>query len=364
MTTNKDHENFADPCVKVRSTCFEWMQKEECSVKIQTDKLSRLADDILKRKQENPTWIQWDEEKWHYTGAGYNGSERRRKERVALYILTLDAINFCFWPNEDPGDSKDHINPLEYEHLAMALKKMAETDHEIVVAAELNPCESSYAFSPENLSKLTPESLKTALLPYLNGMYLDNIEKRAQLLAEVGKGLKDSFNGSAMAFIEASKGDACAMVETILRYFPGFRDIVPSIDGLPTIFFLKRAQIFVGDINAALNLNLKNMGKLTTFADYRVPQLLRHFDVLVYQPHLDAIVDEGEEIKVGTKDELSIRAATVTAVERLVEHLNERFEGEDPFTAVTVDWYLWQVGEKMHQDGLLKPFHKVRTQFY
>ncbi|CAJ1958468.1 unnamed protein product [Cylindrotheca closterium] len=360
--TTKDYETFSDPCTKVRLTCSQWMEKEGCSVTIQTQNLSRLAHDILLRKKENPTWIQWDEEKWHYTGAGYNGSERRRKERVALYILTLDAINFCFWPNKNAA-SKD-INPLEYEHLAMSLKHLAEADQESADSTESHTCESSYAFSPENLSKLTPESLNATLQPHLKELYLDNIEKRTQLLAEVGEGLKKSFNGSAMELIEAANKDACVLVELILQNFPGFRDIVPSREDFPTIFFLKRAQIFVGDINAALNLNLKNMDKLTTFADYRVPQILRHFDILKYQPHLETIVDEGSEIPVRSKDELSIRAATVVAVENLVEHLNDRSKGEEPFTAVTVDWYLWQVGEKMHQDGLLKPFHKVRTQFY
>mmetsp|Transcript_51553 Transcript_51553/g.57583 ORF Transcript_51553/g.57583 Transcript_51553/m.57583 type:complete len:108 (-) Transcript_51553:342-665(-) len=41
-------------------------------------------------------------------------------------------------------------------------------------------------------------------------------------------------------------------------------------------------------------------------------------------------------------------------------NVNNRYE----YTDVTVDWYLWQVGERMHQDGLMKPFHKVRTYFY
>jgi hypothetical protein len=50
----------------------------------------------------------------------------------------------------------------------------------------------------------------------------------------------------------------------------------------------------------------------------------------------------------------------------LVEFLNrdEKVKSGEPFTDVTVDWYLWQVAERMHQDGALKPFHRVRTQFY
>jgi len=141
---------------------------------------------------------------------------------------------------------------------------------------------------------------------------------------------------------------------------------------------LKRAQIFVGDVNAALNLKLGGMERLTTFADYRVPQILRHWGILEYAPGptgLGAKVDRQVELDSGSCDEISIRAATVVGVEELVKLLNERetdagagagadANNKTVFTDVTVDWYLWQVGERMHQEGVMKPFHKVRTHFY
>jgi hypothetical protein len=357
MTTSVD---FSDPCERVRSTCRDWVTTKNESVTVHKENLPRLATDILQKKSQDPNFIEWDEENWHYTGADYKGSESRRRERVALYILTLDAINFCFWPNRDPSTI---INPLEYDHLAMALKKMAQMDHDSADSTTSTQSEDTYAFSPKNLAKMTPELLTSSLEPHLEGHYLDNTEKRSQLLREVGEGLLQSFNGSATELLEMADQNASKLVELILANFPGFRDMVQLEDHEP-IFFLKRAQIFVGDVNAALNLDLKGMEKLTTFADYRVPQILRHFGILKYSPALEKIVDAGQEIKMGSTEELSIRAGTVTAVEELVEYLHEKLEGEKQFTAVTVDWYLWQVGERMHQEGLLKPFHKVRTQFY
>ena len=105
--------------------------------------------------------------------------------------------------------------------------------------------------------------------------------------------------------------------------------------------------------------------KLTTFADYRVPQILRHKGVLEYLPSLAKKVDQEQEIEKGSYDEISIRASTVVAVEELVKFLNEKHNTkETPFTDVTVDWYLWQVGERMNQEGKMKPFHRVRTHFY
>lgn len=133
---------------------------------------------------------------------------------------------------------------------------------------------------------------------------------------------------------------------------------------------MKRAQIFVGDVNAALKLGLSGMEKLTTFADYRVPQILRHKGALVYSQGLASRVDERTELPKGSCDEVSIRAATVVAVEELVamlnksNNINDAATTDEPFTDVTVDWYLWQVGERMNQEGSMKPFHKVRTHFY
>mmetsp|Transcript_42460 Transcript_42460/g.102261 ORF Transcript_42460/g.102261 Transcript_42460/m.102261 type:complete len:280 (-) Transcript_42460:1348-2187(-) len=227
-----------------------------------------------------------------------------------------------------------------------------------------------------------------------NIYYIPNISKRIELLREVGTVLLERFDGSAMSFIERADNDASKLVELIATSFPGFRDEVVlennnsdngnKIDnngGTPPrrIVFLKRAQILVGDWNAALQLDLKGMDRLTTFADYRVPQLLRFKLCLEYHPTLlGNLVDSYVELKASSIEEISIRAATVVAVQKLVRVLNDKKRntnssgsgdsGEDvesnSFTDVIVDWHLWQVGEKMNNEGIMKPFHRVRTHFY
>lgn len=37
---------------------------------------------------------------------------------------------------------------------------------------------------------------------------------------------------------------------------------------------------------------------------------------------------------------------------------------KEDISAVTIDWYLWQRGEKEDRKGLLDPHHRVRTTFY
>lgn len=120
------------------------------------------------------------------------------------------------------------------------------------------------------------------------------------------------------------------------------------------------------------------MASLTTFADYRLPQLLRHWNVLEYvTPELNKAVDQCQVLVVGSEEEVSIRAATVVAVEELVQllqahtkqHSSSSSSSSTPtttktWTAVQVDWYLWQVGEQMDAAHELAPHHRVRTIFY
>jgi len=370
------------------------------SVQLNRIKLRELADEILveeaktmkeretnNNNNNNNSFIEWDTEGWHYSGEGYEGSEIERKERVALYLLALDAINFCFWPlpNDcDDNGNGNRINLLEYEHMAVALKRMAEADH---VDKDENDSKG-YVFSPSNLATTTPESMRNLFQTASESCSLDlethpipSIAKRASLWREVGEGLLRHYHGSASDLLGSCHKDASKLVELVAVAFPGFQDEmrIPPTEPSPSqeqqqeqqrIVFLKRAQIFVGDINAALRLNLEGMNSLTTFADYRVPQILRHRGILKYSQGLATKVDLGIELENGCTDEASIRASTVVAVEELVKLLNEGKSDHDGgasvdrFTDVTVDWYLWQVGERMNQEGIMKPFHKVRTHFY
>lgn len=360
--------DYSNPCEKVRNSCRQWMEDESDwtqsggrrSVAIHSAMLDELAQKIIHRTQQTESgFVEWDEENWHYQGKNFRGSEAQRQERVALYILALDAINFCFWPHKN-YPTETQINSLEYEHLAVALKKMAEADDDNASNDHLK----SFAFSPKNLSAMTEQDMTELLQPHLGEHYLDNMEKRSQLWKEVGNVLLQHFDGSIMNLISRANNSAPKLVELVFAHFDGFRDEV-FLNSTERIVFLKRAQIFVGDVNAALNLKLQDMNQLTTFADYRVPQILRQYKVLEYSPRLSMMVDSGNEISKGSIEEISIRAGTVRAVELLVQRLNTMAGSlTEPFTDVNVDWSLWQMGEQMHREGMLKPFHKVRTHYY
>lgn len=451
-TTTQLPESIS-PCSNVRRTCYSLMNDDASfehdksgnarSVIINHSALddlgSKIAQSILSHPDkelkgqddckesppiesyiQNLSFASWDEEQWHYTAKGYIRShvpdhdvEKQRFERVALYIMVMDTINFCFWPVADTEEltrsSSYKKNLLEYEHLAQALKKMAEADDDILISSNntnISPdksstgslsvinngdgytkAEDSYSFAPQNLVNLTVESFLDKIMPLLpvpdekqkDCIYcIPNVSERVRLLIEMAQGLLTFYDGSATKFIASAKRSSDVLVYNILQNFPGFRDATVDPKCGRWVAFYKRAQILVADLWAALGsesgdekygmdlCNFTDMSKITTFADYRVPQLLRSMKVLEYSPTLANKVDSGDELLASSMDELYIRAATVVAVDLLVENVRLKLPNKlnQGINAVKMDWYLWNIGEKLDRQNCLGNHHLVRTIFY
>ena len=132
--------------------------------------------------------------------------------------------------------------------------------------------------------------------------------------------------------------------------------------------FYKRAQIFVADIWGAYGRQTDSshpfyfydMDQLTMFADYRIPQILRHVGILEYSEILASRVDNFEVIPFGCDEESEIRACTVIAVEELRAKILEK-TGQS-LTSVEIDWLLWNWGEQVKDT--IKPHHRTLTIFY
>lgn len=267
-------------------------------------------------------WPTWQHE-YHFFDGG---------PLTVQFLLVVDALNFCFWP--DPT--------LEYEPLVRALAQTLDAEPQ--------------AFEARRLASLTPTTLRTWV-----GRDLPQMEERARLLREVGSVLKTYFDGRAANLIRAAESSVTRLVELVTAHMPGFRD--HAIYRGRQVFFYKRAQIFAGDVWGAFHGKgpgaFDDIGELTTFADYRVPQLLRSLGILRYSKELAARIDARKELPAGSAMEVEIRAATVQAVERLREALAGH--GRD-LHSVELDWMLWQRGEA--QRGELPPHHRTLTIYY
>jgi hypothetical protein len=339
-------------CERVRSSCHKWTQTARGQVHVRIcaphhhndddndDTHVNALDQLVSQIQQLPTKIEWDAESWHYQPP-MQWPQPIRQERMALYILALDAINFCFWPSHTTSDGYGY----EYDDLATTLTRIATLDHP-QQDVDVRTVSSSFTLSAESLSEMNLLQMEDLFRHNHSKNWIPpNMNQRVLLLNELGQVLLHKFNGSAMQVIQQADCSASRLVDLIYEHFPGFRDMSTITandkhDENNCIYFLKRAQILVGDWNASLQLDLKDMDQLTTFADYRVPQLLRHLNVLSYSSALADTVDGQRELLRDSDEEISIRAATVASVDLIVQELARRDIGRS-WSAVEVDWYLW-----------------------
>ena len=113
------------------------------------------------------------------------------------------------------------------------------------------------------------------------------------------------------------------------------------------------------------------------FADYRVPQILHHLGILVYPPELVSQLREKVPISPGSRQELSIRAASILAVEavrdKILQLRSDPVQKGEVVSSVLIDFYLWDLAKRIEQgsdiiEGIttqeILPAHRTRSIWY
>ncbi|GAM22561.1 hypothetical protein SAMD00019534_057360, partial [Acytostelium subglobosum LB1] len=324
-----------DPLREIR-TSTKWVTDQATHVKINDDCMLKECNDFVEKHRQKPHKEVWADNEFHFCNVDRKQTATDHStylsEDTAKYIIVLDCLNHCFWPDAS----------LEYHHLARGLKETIEAD--------------ALAFDADRLAQVTPATLHKWF-----GRDMPNAEERCRLLHEVGNALTQHFGGSIKNMILSANHSASALVDIVTRYFWGFRD--SAVYHGRQVFFYKRAQIFVGDLWGAYEGKglgrFDDIDQLTMFADYRVPQILRWMGILEYGDALAKIVDGKQELPVGSEMEMEIRAVTVQAVERMRDIFNKN---QCHLLALEVDWMLWGRGEAMLDQ--LAPHHRTLTIFY
>ena len=110
------------------------------------------------------------------------------------------------------------------------------------------------------------------------------------------------------------------------------------------------------------------------FADYRVPQILHHLRILAYPCELIKMLCDHTPLASGSRAEISIRAASIIAVERVRKAIVEKGEfGGCEVSSVLIDFYLWDLAKRIESgeesiEGLqttkVVPAHRTRSIWY
>jgi hypothetical protein len=317
------------PTPGVLESCLAVVERAG-QVRIEPSALAALAARLASRPFERPVWRQpphwWDD-----------------GPATAQYVFVLDTLNFCFW-GEPKWRLEHQSETLDgYWALAASLRRAIERGDPLL--------------DPHWLRRASRSELRDLLggageLPLL--------DERAAGLRQLGALLLKRYAGQAVNLVAAAGGSAVALARRVAAELPSFDDRA-SYQGAAVCFY-KRAQILCSDLYGAYAGQgpgaFDDLAALTAFADYKLPQLLRELEVLVYGPELAARVDNLEELAAGSPAEVEIRASTVVAVERLRQALDRRGRR---LAAFELDWYLWELSQ---QTAWRHPYHRTRTIFY
>ena len=303
-------------------------------VAINPEKIDHFAQRLIGHNLELPLW----DSRHHF----FDGTAK-----TVSYFLILDSLNFCFWP--EAGEPRWEIDYQAqtlsgYSGLAASLKKAV--------------LEGSPILEAEFLSEMTLVELKR-VLGGKNELQLMN--ERREILNELGRVLLENYQGQAVSLVEEASGSALNLASLIAEKLNSFRDIAWYKDR--NVFFLKRAQIFAADLYGVFQGKswgrFGDMAELTAFADYKLPQVLRHLGILTYSPKLTQMVDNQTLLFPGSVEEIEIRANTIWAVEGIRQKIEQIGLSMKAFE---IDWLLWNMGQE--DTYRAKPYHRTRTIFY
>lgn len=191
------------------------------------------------------------------------------------------------------------------------------------------------------------------------------LPERAAILNEVGERLASHHGGRFHRFIRSCPPQMYAagegMLERLVAEFPRFRDESDYRGMRVTIH--KLAQLALWSLHLAVGprggCELRDLGRMTAFADYIVPVALRVMGVLRYSRHLEDRIMSGVPLARDSEEEIEIRAHTLYATALLTDALNERRPSDRRLVIPQVDYRLWSA-----YHATTWPHHLTRTVMY
>lgn len=280
-------------------------------------------------------------------------------EDAVNWVFFADTLNFSFWSEDEDEKFLVKYKGTEYSgywSFCAAMNRALDEGIPLTTA--------SY------YSNITMDQLKHVLRSD-SDFPIPMIEERLEILHQTGKILLEKFGGSFLNCLKMSERSAVKLMELVVDNFPSYRD--EGIFQGQKVAFYKRAQILVGDTWGVLEGQndgcFHDIGKITMFADYRIPQALVHFGAMRYSEDLLKKLKEGQLFRNGDREEMEIRGCSIWAVELVCDHLRELFEKNgknmsNEINPVLIDHFLWDYARDYREKIKEVPFHRVRCIYY
>ncbi|MDP3508627.1 MAG: queuosine salvage family protein [Candidatus Melainabacteria bacterium] len=273
-------------------------------------------------------------------------------ENRLLFLKVFHTIGFCYW-------AEHGSKPWTIEGPAEVL---SERKYNGAMALLVSMATNADFLNLEYLASLNLEQFKTLLAG--QGSNIDSLAlltERHEFIVALAQNLSGE-NYLQVLLPQLATASARELALKFANELPGYLDIA-QYNG-KEILFLKRAQLLVSDLNHTLvssaTTAIYKIEELTAFADYKLPQLLRHYQVLIYEAALAQRIDEQIELAPGSAEEVEIRATTIVAVELIRQELEKLGLA---CSAAAIDNQLWQLSQRLDKSKV-KPYHRCRTIFY
>jgi hypothetical protein len=296
----------------IRSTC-EQVAESASDVHINKD---FIADYVNLLPLSSVKRLQMDEEN-HFCGD---------LERTVNFFIVLDAINFGsgYFPF-----LKKVAGKTGYFTVTSLLKEEFERQN-------IFSCSFLQSISAQDCIRIFKQDPDNRRILPLMGNF-------AKAMRELGDFVGQNFSGNFLKLLSSADNQAAKLVD-ILVQMPYYQDV--AFLGDFKVYFYKRAQITVSDLNIALQNEghgyFSDLDELTIFADNLVPHVLWIDGLLNYSDELTQTIQNGQPIGANSITEIELRASAVHTVELMVAAA--ACQGKS-LTAQQFDYLLWNRGQ-------------------
>ncbi|OAA57446.1 hypothetical protein SPI_07105 [Niveomyces insectorum RCEF 264] len=299
----------------------------------------------------------------HYSTATWSKHELHPTARDAstvAFIFTVDLLNFSFWSELSEAD-RFHI---------MYRGKRWTGYWSLVAALQRALGEGIPITSPDfwrDPDRCTMGTMRWVFRSS-SAEEMPLLAERLACLREAGRVLAAQYDGCATNVVAAAKGSAARLVNLLARDFACLRDEFPYEHRRRPVRFLKRAQLLAAELWACFQGEgygaFTDIGKLTMFADYRVPQILHATGCLYYSPPLLTAIQLKKPLANGSSWEMQLRGCSIWCVE-LIRREIKRNHPDAEINAVLIDFFLYDTMKEMEASGKDEiPHHRTRSIWY
>ncbi len=307
-------------------------------VSINTERLEAMAEGAPAHLLALPSW----------DGPGmFEG----HAEDVITWLMTVGALNFCYFPEPDQPRWFTRVNGNE-----------VGVDDEAfgVLAAIGTAIKNGVPFGDWSwMQQMDEHDLGPYLAPASGAGRLPMMPERLASLLDLAGARK--FFGAPASVFSAAGGSAARFVDLLTDAAPMWHD-VRQYDEL-TLPFHKRAWLCAAMIHGRFQRDpirrFRDPEVIPAFADYRLPQILRGSGVMTLSETLADHIDAGKPVAAHSPVEVELRAVTVAAAAMLRDRIATRIPD---ITMMQVDHFLWRMAVKVSDQ--LPPFHRTRTTDY